>query len=397
MIVFEGETLQLAGADVAYLQHVLGGRLRARPSGWAISRVVGHLAMPSGETLRVRSPKAPAAAVLAWIAYADPTFRSLQLVGEVDDGAAPDDLAALAARLFTRALLLAAARHGLTRRYLRQQVRSATVRGAIDFAALVRQGGDIALTPCIVWQRLPDTPLNRLLAAALARVQRDALMRAACRRDLAQASALLAGVRPAIDGALLSGKRQLGRTERPYAALLSLARLIVAHSGLGDGATSAGPAFIVDLEALFERTVVRGLREAGIRGRAKAPVLYLRLGDDGQPAASGAMEMDFFAFDVGGEPLVVDAKYKRDVSSANLQQMVTYCFVSGARRAVLVLPAGHLADRRDYRFVAHAASDAVQVHLVELATSATNSREWRDSSGSMASAVLRTCERSRTR
>lgn len=47
---------------------------------------------------------------------------------------------------------------------------------------------------------------------------------------------------------------------------------------------------------------------------------------------------------------MVDAKYRSQVSPSSLQQMLSYCFLTGARRAVLVYPAEALKTPAVYRF-----------------------------------------------
>jgi 5-methylcytosine-specific restriction endonuclease McrBC regulatory subunit McrC len=152
------------------LRRRLEGLFERRQEGWAITLVVGHLQLPSGELLRIRSPKASAASVLAWPAYVDPTLGPLQELRALPASADEGDIGALLARLFVDELTRVAHGHGLTRRYQRQAVRSASIRGRIDFARLSHAGGDLSRTPCIAWERRQQTPLNQTLAAAVDRV-----------------------------------------------------------------------------------------------------------------------------------------------------------------------------------------------------------------------------------
>ena len=62
LYAFENEAFTVDGLDRAYLSDTLGGYFERRDEGWAVCRVVGHLRLPSGETLFIRSRKAPAAA-----------------------------------------------------------------------------------------------------------------------------------------------------------------------------------------------------------------------------------------------------------------------------------------------------------------------------------------------
>ena len=73
--ILENEPAQFDDEDLGHLQRLLGGLLERRRSGHAICRVVGQIALPSGTTLSISSPKARLASVLAWAAYADPSLR----------------------------------------------------------------------------------------------------------------------------------------------------------------------------------------------------------------------------------------------------------------------------------------------------------------------------------
>jgi hypothetical protein len=70
----------------------------------------------------------------------------------------------------------------------------------------------------------------------------------------------------------------------------------------------------------------------------------------------------------------VDAKYKQSVSSQNLQQMVTYCWMTGCRHAVLVLPA-HLAGGARYDL--HSPDEAVTVHVVGMRIDGKDLASWK--------------------
>jgi hypothetical protein len=98
------------------------------------------------------------------------------------------------------------------------------------------------------------------------------------------------------------------------------------------------------------------------------------------------MELDLFVTPSPRGALVVDAKYKTDISSANLQQMVTYCYLTGSRRAFLVVPAGH-APLVMYTFAGPGVTDIV-VRVVALDTTATDVDGWRRASRAVVAAVL---------
>jgi len=372
--VYENQAFELDPADAAELRRRLGGFLERRADGWAVTRLVGHVVLPSGALLRIRSPKAPVASVLAWMAFVDPTLSSLRVGRRGVPVHATGDIGALTARLFVDEVLHAAAQHGLRRTYRVQRQRTATVRGAIHFPSLARSGGELSSLPCDVWERRPQTPLNALLAAAVERIRRDPVMRAACRGELAQVESLLAGVTPRVDPGLLSGRTALARTDAGFEGACALARLLLRTTGLSDGDALAGRAFLVNLEALFERTVVQALRESGLTVHAKHPARYQRTDATGT-THTATFELDALLPAVPGlGPLVVDAKYKSAISAANLQQMVTYRYLTGARHAVLVTPCGSSAA---YRFDTPWPTGPVEVRTLPLDVTGGTVAEWR--------------------
>jgi hypothetical protein len=385
VIVEEGLAFELGREDRLHLARLLAGDVEWREQGMVVWNVVGHITLPSRTTLLIRSTKAPLACLLAWAAYVDPTLRELRhvrpLPGIADDG----DVGAALARLFCMELLSVTGAHGLRRRYRRIQTRTSTIRGAIDFAALAGSGGDLSKVPCIVWERLPRTPLNQFLAAAIERALRDPVLRSAAGTPLLQLRDAFAEVTPSIDPDLLADRRPLDRDELSYAPACCLARMLLRGLGLVTGADAAGIGFLVRLDTLFERAVVRALDDAGIAGTAKLPARYFRINDAGVTTSADPMELDYFVPTSDGG-VVVDAKYKRKVSPANLQQMVTYCHLTGARHSVLVFPKGQLRDQRSY-VLPGPGSSALRVDLAELDTSGRTIAEWRRHGAALASKI----------
>jgi len=161
--------------------------------------------------------------------------------------------------------------------------------------------------------------------------------------------------------------------------------MLLCEFGLADGADHLGTGFVVNLEALFERTVVCAFREAGIDVAAKHPLAYGRL--QGTAEASGAQfEVDALCRGLAGGDMLIDAKYKRSISSANLHQMVAYSTMTGIRRAAFVVPAGMVADRRSYRFRSPSGVN-IDVQIFELATDAVDVAQWRANASALAEAV----------
>lgn len=84
-VVEEGAPFEIAGEDRAHLARLLRGSLQWREDGVAVWGVVGHIRLPSGDTLAIRSKKAPAACLLSWASYVDPSLSDLKNVRQLDD------------------------------------------------------------------------------------------------------------------------------------------------------------------------------------------------------------------------------------------------------------------------------------------------------------------------
>lgn len=391
MIVFENEPFSIPPADLAALRRVAGGRLERRESGWAIVRLVGHVELPSGLTLRIRSRKTSALSFLTWAAYADPVLSDVQLLRPARDAVSyAGDVGALTAQLFLRETIQAAGRAGLHRTYSRRDVNTPLVRGRINFARLVRQGGQLGKLPCVTWERTANTELNRFLAATLAVIVTDPVLRTASARLLPAARAILEGIQPDVSERMMTGHVALPRAQQAFEPACCLARLLLRHAHIGDGEDGRGASFLINLERMFERTIATALRQAGILAETGKAVRYFR-GLGGSPTLdrSGSMAIDVFCPHLPGGPTVIDAKYKSRISSGNLQQMVAYCVLSGARHAVLVVPSGALRETSSFEFPnALAPQNPIRIDTAELCTDATSVVDWRANASKLATAIL---------
>jgi len=380
-VVDEGEPFEIDREDRETLQRLLGANLETLHDGrFRVSGLVGHVALPSGSQLRIQSRKASARSLFAWMAFADPSLGALKELGRVPDSVATGDLSSVASRLFCTELLRVASRHGLRRSYHRVRNEGATIRGRIDFNRLSRLGGNASRVPCVAWERLPSTPLNRFLAFAAVVIRRDTALAAAAGSHLAEVEALLVGIPPEVDGGLLAARRPLTRVEQPYELACALARLIVKSSGVAEGTQEAGPAFLIDIAWLFERGVAQALLESPYVARPKERLPYA-ISEPSTHLADhrGAMEMDVFLPRFSGRSVIIDAKYKSTVASSNLHQLVTYCYMTGARHGVLVFPdAGTAPVGRRYTFSSPAAplSD-LRIDVLVLSTTAESIDGWR--------------------
>lgn len=382
--VWEGEAFEMVDSrDLDWLARRLRGSLRRRHDGWVVVQRVGWMQLPSGGGLRIQSRKANPRAILAWLAYADPSLRDLEISARGPVNAADGELDGFVAAAFATTVLDAVARHGLGRGYERTAVEGSTVRGRIDFARLSRQGGNLARLPCTTWLRLPSTPVNAFLAAALQRARCVPALCSAIPAELPRLTVALDGVRPYVAQHILDGSRPLPRNELAFAPAVALARLILTRTGLGDGSDRVGASFLIDIAALFERTVAAGFREAGFDASAQHVIPYTAH-DASTTDASSSRQFyaDVLVRGADGGKTVVDAKYKHRVSSANLHQIVAYSAMVGADSAALVVPADCEDVGRVFRFDLSGRSDAhggtrLSVRVVGLRTDATTVDGWR--------------------
>lgn len=389
-VVRENEPFSgLTAADTVSLQERLGGLVRVRGRHVRIIRVVGHVLLPSGTLLCIQSAKASTAALLAWLAYADPSLRSLDIGARLERFGAEGDLGTLLARLFVAELDAAIRRSGLVLDYRRQHERGGFVRGAIDFRRLIRDGHNLAKITSTSWLRRRDTPLNRVFAAALARVRSDPMLRDAAPESVDALRTRFADVETRVDVALLEGKTPLQRTESAFQRAFDLARILLMHGGHGEGRETDGVAFLINLEGLFEATVARAFAESGrVRARPQAPLHY-RIGLGGRPLKRRTLRIDVLC-DGDGGPFVVDAKFKAKVSAGNVQQMVTYVAMTGARGGALVLP-GAAGDDGLIEVVVRPSpegTETIRLQVVHLDTTATSLEGWRRSAADLVARAL---------
>ncbi len=389
--VWEGEAFEMLDSrDLDWLGTRLRGSLRRRHDGWMVVQRVGWMRLPSGSDFRIRSRKANPRAILAWLAYVDPSLRDLEIFARGPVNAADGELDAFIAAAFATTLLDTVARHGLGRGYERTAVEGSTVRGRIDFARLSRQGGNLARLPCTTWLRLPSTPVNAFLAAALQRVRRVPALCDAVRTELPRLAVVLDSVRPSVAQHILDGSRPLPRNELAFAPAVALARLILTRTGLGDGSDRVGASFLIDSAKLFERTVAAGFREAGYDSSSQHVIQYTAH----EAATAGAPSPRQFFADVlvreaDGSKTVIDAKYKRRVSNENLHQVIAYAALTGAGSAALVVPADSQDVGRIFCVDLPGRSDAhggsrLAVRVVGLRTDGTSTRDWRAAAREMA-------------
>ena len=246
-------------------------------------------------------------------------------------------------RLFTKRLL-ATVRRGLPRRYVAHEEDLMLLRGSID---VVRQFTHLTLRPdllaCRFTELSEDTPLNRVLKAAVLRLAGLARNTENTRR-LSELTARLEFVGDTSDP--LREPVRLDRTNVPFHDLHRWARLFIA--GDWQGTTSgrtAGFSLLFPMNDLFEMFIGQCLK----RALAPRPV---RLQDRSRHALLTESDGLLFALrpDVvigrSDQRTVLDTKWKRlrpseqkfGVERSDIYQMIAYAQAYNAKRLVLLYP-----------------------------------------------------------
>ncbi len=309
--------------------------------------VVGVLSIP-GQTLEIL-PKidgddgaARAATIHMLAAALDIRIATGELAGLATQRSSLLDILV---RLFT-GRLLAAVRRGLPRRYVGREEDLALLRGRLD---VTRQVAHLAAradrVACRFDELSENTPLNRILKAAVTRLAALALSTASARL-LAE----LAGRFEAVGDtrAPLREPVRLDRTNTAFHDLYRLARLFLKgdwQSTTGGGAP--GFTFLFAMNMLFEKFIGRSLKRALAPGSVRL-----------QPQGGHAIEAEngdkLFRLrpdaiiGLPGETVVLDTKWKElsptparnnnGVAAGDVYQMLAYRARCRASRLILLYP-----------------------------------------------------------
>jgi 5-methylcytosine-specific restriction enzyme subunit McrC len=242
---------------------------------------------------------------------------------------------------------------GLHRGYREQREGGPYLHGRLDVHAQLREApGRKEQLHCLFDDFTADLPCNRVLRATAERLLASPLVgdrvRAALRRSLAG----LEGVQAIVPQAEEWQRLSTDRLPADYPPLLDLCRLLL--DGLApaeaSGPTSA-PAFLLDMERVWERHVTRAVMECcDPAGCGVSVQVAHTVGRDDRGRAV-VMRPDVTVDRAGRPAVVVDAKWKRPGrgAAADLYQVLAYCTALGAERAVLVYP-GRRDRARNYAF-----------------------------------------------
>ena len=257
-----------------------------------------------------------------------------------------DDPAATLARRFAREFreLLAA---GLLRGYAEISLDSPTVRGRLDFAAMMREPS--RYFPIVADEFTLDHDLNRVpKAAAVALLRCD--LPGDLRESLGQVTLALADVTAVTPSAIRWGDLRLDARMAHYRAVLDTSRAVLCGLDAGDTATTR----LFNLAAVFENELTARL--AGDRVEAQSRVVL-----------EGGREMrpDFVVRSPAGGPVAVwDAKWKTlgrgGPADDDLHQVLAYAAALGVRECGLIYPGRRSTSR------AWATPSGLRVHAVTL-------------------------------
>ena len=253
------------------------------------------------------------------------------------------DVLELLARLFADRLR-AAVRRGLPRRYAEREEDLGMLRGRLD---VKRQFTHFAVRPdrlaCRFDELSEDTPLNRVLKAAVMRLTRIARS-AENVRALVELAARFESVS---DSRLpLREPVRLDRTNTAFHDLHRLARLFLAGEWQSTASGRApGFALLFPMNDLFEKFIGRRLRRALVPRPVRLQHGGLHALEDKDGTGIFRLVPDA-VIDSPTGPVIVDTKWKRlehddrrlGIDPSDIYQMLAYARAYGAARVILIYP-----------------------------------------------------------
>jgi 5-methylcytosine-specific restriction endonuclease McrBC regulatory subunit McrC len=295
--------------------------------------------IPTPNRRIVLRPKLPAANVFYLLDPLAPIPAFVDQSTPVDGNTMLD---VLAARLAV--LLRDRAAAGLRRHYAERADVTPSLQGRLDVAAQSRAGASRRdRLHCRYDEFTADVPCNHLPKAVAERLLG--------RPDVA--TAVKTNIRDALSGwadvdsvpltpDLCAATIPVHLTDG-YISLLDLCRLLADGLQSGEAAgSSAGPAFLFDLERVFERYVTTGL-ERCIADCTPQPFILASPPRPGRPDFH--VRPDVLVGPPNNPRLVLDVKWKRlsrtALTSEDVYQVLAHAAVLGAPRAVLVYPGRH--------------------------------------------------------
>lgn len=229
---------------------------------------------------------------------------------------------------------------GLLRSYRMQHEPLVAIRGRLDLAATFRQPGIVSPVPCSFDDFTVDIDENRVLRAATRQLLRLPGVAATTRSILLRLLVRLEGVADVhVDGEAVRDllDRRITRLNSYYEPTLRLSEIILRNVSLIDrsGRTEAS-AFLLDMNALFQRFLTERLRQALV-GRLEVQAEPREHLDRDRRVV---MEPDLVFAAAGKRRYVGDVKYKLSppgrAYNADLYQLLAYCTAMGLDEGVLI-------------------------------------------------------------
>lgn len=263
---------------------------------------------------------------------------------------AEQDIVHVLAEMFTRSVT-EAIRPGLLQGYRVTEEALAVVRGRILIDEQLKRRPGTWLPIEVSYDDFTvDNPENRVLRAALERLQRNPLVSADVRRRMGVLLLQFADVTRLVPGMPLPDWR-ITRLNRRYDIALDLARLVLASSSFDHRVGSVSvDGFILDVPKIFEDFVSAVLGDVfpGLLPGSSVMDQYPTTLDE---RAEVDMRPDILWIDDQLRPLaVIDAKYKEEKVSgfpnADLYQCLAYATALSLPRAHLIYAKGNAQVRK---------------------------------------------------
>jgi 5-methylcytosine-specific restriction enzyme subunit McrC len=356
--------VRLSPADVAFLLENHRTHLAIAPTGRRdVYRLTprGHVGVLPAPTCRlVLRPKIPLDNLFFLL---DPTAPVAAAADHTAPGHGDEVLDFLAGQFACRLAGRLAA--GLHRGYREHQAQGPVLHGRLDLPAQVRQ--DPARKDqlhCRYDDFTADVPCNQALRATVERLLSSPLSGDGVRALLRQALGGLEGIQAIMPPPEVWQQLRAARLPEGYPLLLDLCGLLLEGLAPAEAAgPTAAPAFLIDMERVWERHVTRAALDAFARSEVVAIQTSRCVAQDAQ-GRPVLMRPDVTIERDGRTLLVLDAKWKRTMPVDDLYQVLAYAAALAAPRAALVCP-GRRDRTREYTFEHTAMGVAVHTLRVE--------------------------------
>lgn len=329
----------LATEDVEFITRELDGKLsiqrQLQGSGYILNpnQFVGVLTLPSGRRIESR-PKVPVGNVFYMLSVVlDLPFREEPAAFD-----SFDDLLEFIAAYFA-GLVQERIEHGLYRSYIDLEDNLAVVRGRIDFAQDLRENYVLRhRVYCRYTELTWDIPENQIVRQVV-HLLAGWGFRPRTRLRLAQLDGALSEVTPTRLAGGAVDRFVYHRLNEDYRQLHQFCRLFLQGASLDEHAGEHQfRAFLIDMNALFERFVTTLLQERAVHPLTVRAQVPTHLDRDGKVR----MFPDIVVFRSAVPVLIADCKYKRpdpgEFIHHDLYQVLSYCTAEQVHQGMLIYP-----------------------------------------------------------